>query len=132
LRTILIIIFTLISTIAFSQRLKYIAKYYSHGEVDKSGIYYNKASAKECNIVVVIDKSRITIYNQLNSQLDLVQRLSEGYDDDKNPMLKYLAVDEEGLRCYVYTTVVRNSDKYSLKIVVEYKSNYYSYLLVDS
>jgi hypothetical protein len=58
---------------------------------------------EEVNILITIDpdKERIKIFSKKDQVYDIIQDLGENYDKDGDKTLKWLCVNEDGLRCHV-------------------------------
>jgi len=98
---LLIFLFSVFYSNCFSQEtIKFRAKYVSYKEFDKYG-WSEWNEWKDVNILIVVntEDDRITIFSSETQTLDVYEY--EDYVEGDNTILRFKAIDQEGIYCRI-------------------------------
>ena len=114
----------------FAQTYKYHTTDYAFKAVNEYGQWLDWSDWEpyRCLVTINIDKDVITVYSDnYIAEYDIVDNLGDSYDESSS-MTTFLAVDNDGDRCYVK---LRSMNTGVLQLYVEYSAAIWVYNLTE-
>ena len=120
-RILVLSVFLLVISTAFSQVIKCRAYSFAHKEKNEySSRWTEWSSWEEVDILIAIDldNDRIKIFSKVDQIYDIIQYRGESTDSDGDNTIEWLCVNEDGLKC-------------ALRLVKRYSEGGKSQLYID-
>lgn len=125
-QVVLLVLFAIISSNAFSQVLKFRSYSFSI-KYQERNTWSKWSEPEEASVLIVfnLDKERVSIFSKETQEYDIIETYKKVIDSDGDEVFRYVCIDKNGLRCNIRWIYLQSQTRW--QVYVDYKDMMWMY-----
>lgn len=125
-QVVLLVLFAIISSNAFSQVLKFRSYSFSI-KYQERNTWSKWSEPEETSVLIVfnLDKERVSIFSKETQEYDIIETYKKVIDRDGDEVFRYVCIDKNGLRCNIRWIYLKSQTRW--QVYVDYKDMMWMY-----